>query len=486
MADLFLDIRDRLVRAIVSDNGTVLLQQTYTQPPTGGTTVGSHNEQASDGFPLGSGELATLISTIRSDANVSLEHAHVILPTAVIKKDAHRLPRMAQQDALALLTRKIAEKSGDETPQISVIPMAIEQNHQEWLAEFVPSAAIRELKKELSGARVTLKSATSALDSTLHAIAHIRESIFNAHAIFEINPSGIEAYFVSSTSLLLHETLSLNSDDDQPHQLDDSRAQKRRVFAILDILHRITSQFQSAHPMTPLQKVWLCGTEPNIEELSTTLQDAMDIETVLLANDGNNAYVALNGFQDAYTKGHLTNLIHPDLLRRFPLRKKTGLLVYVLTALLTAFVVVTTEYRHHKLTDKATAAKKSLAAQKTSQAASASFAKNLDLLRKLSGSQIVFYPIFRDLAMNLPEGVYLESFVFTNKDTVDSVEMTASFLQTTDLGTRKTLTRLMDSLKQSPYLKIYREPSVTSVTKNSIKTMVIKFTCEVRPVDTAK
>ena len=486
MVDLFLDIRDRLVRAIVSDNGAVLFQQTYPQSPSKAMPAGDRKEHTFERLPHNPGELSELIATIRSEANVNLEHAHVILPSAVIHKDAHRLPRMSQQDALTLLTRKLSEKFGEETPQISIIPMGIEQNHQEWLVEYVPSVAIRELKSELSRARIKLKSATSALDATLHAITRIRESIFNAHAIFEINPSGIEAYFVSSTSLLLHETLSLHSDDELHPQMDESRAQKRRIFTILDMLHRINSQFQSAHPMTPLQKVWLCGTEPNIEELSTTLQDAMDIETVLLTNDGNNAFVALHGFMDAYNKGRLTSMIHPDLLRRFPLRKKTGLLVYVLTALLTIIVVITTEYRHHKLTDKATAARKNLAAQKASQAASASFAKNLDLLRKLSGSQIVFYPIFRELAMNLPEGVYLESFVFTNKDTIDTVEMTASFLQTTDLGTRKTLTRLMDSLKQSQYLKIHREPSVTSVTKNSTKTMVMKFTCEVRPVDTAK
>jgi len=485
MADLFLDIRDRHIRAIVSDNGAIRFQRAYHVPAGGGASK-ALDGRLTNKLNLGTGELAEILATIRNDAGVGLDQAHVILPSSDIIRDTHRLPRMSQQDAITLLSRKVAEKTGDESPQIGAIPMVIEQNHQEWLVENVSTATLRDYKSEFAGTHIKFKTATSALDATLHAIAHIRESIFNAHAVFEINATSIEAYYVSSTSLLLHETLSLGVDDETNPAPADDRAHKRHVFAILDILYRINSQFQAAHPMTPLQKIWLCGTESNMADLSTTLQDAMDVETVLLSNNDDNDFVALQGFLKAYQSGHITNFIHPDLLRRFPLRKKTGMLVYILSGLLTAFFIVTAEYRHIKLTKQVTAEKKNLAAQKASQSASASFAKNLDYLRKLSGSQVEFYPIFRELAMNLPDGVYLDSFSFSSKEATDTIDITASFLQTSDLGTKKTLTRLMDVMKRSPFLKHYREPSITSVTKASQKTMVVKFTCEVRPLDTAK
>jgi hypothetical protein len=245
--------------------------------------------------------------------------------------------------------------------------------------------------------------------------------------------------------------------------------------------------------MTPLQKVWLCGTDATIPELATTLQDAMDVETSLLlpagpADDQTLEYpfTALKGLQQAYYDDVLVNFMHPDLLRRFPLRKKSGMLIYIATALLAVSVVLTTEYRHVRLKKQADSAKKALIAQKQSQATTASFAKNLDLLRKLSGSQVMFYPIFRELAMNLPDGVYLDSFSYSSKDNHDTVDISATFLHSSDLGTQKTLTRLMESMKRSPYLSHYREPSVISATKDLKKAMTVKFTCEVNPLDTTK
>jgi Tfp pilus assembly protein PilN len=485
MADLFLDIRDRHIRAIISTNGEILFQKAYPLAPKAfgqATQSSQYPEQQT----LEQGELASVVAVIRNDSGINLDVAHVILPSSDIQRETHRLPRMPHQDAITLITRKMAEKTGDESPQLSVIPMAIDQNQQEWLAEYVPTETLKNYKSEFDSARLKFKTATTALDSTLHALDQARESIFNAHAVFEINSSSIEAYYISSTDLLLHETLALSNDDDSNSHQNDERANKRRIFSILDILYRINSHYQVAHPMTPLQKIWLCGTELNILELSATLQDAMDVETTLLSSDDTNAFSVLRGFLHAYQRGHVTNFIHPDLLRRFPLRKKTGLLVYIATAILTVFFIATAEYRHIKLSKQVNLEKKNLAEQKKSQAASASFAKNMDLLKKLTNSQKPLYPIFRELATSLPDGVYLESFNFSSKEAVDTIDITATFLHTSDLGTTKTLSRLMDVVKQSPYLKNYREPSVTSSTKALNKNMIVKFSCEVHPLDTAK
>ena len=485
MADLFLDIRDRYIRAIVSDNGEVRFKGEYPLQSNGNTT-GSHNDQPGDQQPVSADELGSVVSTIRLDSGIALDHAHLIIPPSNVQVSTQRLPRMPQQDALTLLTRKTAERTSDETPQISIIPMSIDQNHQEWLTEYIPSTILRAYRSDFASARLKLKTVTTVLDSVLHAVSPIRESIFNAHAIFEINSTCVVAYYISSSSLLLHETLSLAHDEEYNNPRDTDRAEKKHMFAILDLVYRVNAQFQSAHPMTPLQKVWLCGTEKSITELSVTLQDAMDVETALLAGGEENAFAALLGFVQAHKNGDVTNFLHPEILRRFPLRKKKGLLIYIATALLTAFIIVSTEFRHSRLSKQAAIEKRNLAALKSSQAASASFAKNLDFLRKLSGSQTVFYPILRELAMNLPDTVYLDSFIFSGKDNQESIDISVSFSQTSDLGTQKTLTRLMEVMNHSPYLKHYREPSVTSISKEQRKTMTVKFTCEVHPLDTSK
>jgi hypothetical protein len=153
---------------------------------------------------------------------------------------------------------------------------------------------------------------------------------------------------------------------------------------------------------------------------------------------------------------------------------------------LAASIVITTEFRHIRLHKQAVNEKKALAAMKASQAASAAFAKNLDLLRKLSGNQVIFYPIFRELAASLPDGMYLDSFSYLSKDSRDTIDISATFPQTGNLGTQKNLTRLIEILNRSPYLKHYREPSVISTSRGPEKIMTIKFTCEVTPLDTAK
>jgi len=492
MADLFLDIRDRHIRAIASENGVVRFQKAYPLKPVEANARNGQDQQSKGQSSLLGGELVDVLSRIRSDAGISLDHAHMILPSADIQFSTHVLPRMPQQDALKLLTRKAAAEPGDESPQINLAPMALEQNNQTWRAEYVTTDILKAYQKEFSTARFKLKSVTTALDAILHAVSSIRESIFNAHAIFEVNTHSIEAYYISATCLLFHETLEINETVEYNNGLDAERKQKRRMFTILDLLYRVNSQYLSSNPMNPLQKVWLCGTEESIPELVTALQDAMDVETSMMpagqtddqVTEGQ--FTTLHGLQKAYYDGVLVNFMTPDLLRRFPLRKKSGMLVYIATALLATVLVMTTEYRHSRLKKRADDEKKALAAQKLSQTTSVTFAKNLDLLRRLAGSQIEFYPIFRELAMSLPDGIQLDSFSYSSKDNRDTIDISTTFIQTGDLGTQKTLTRLMEMMNRSPYLNHYREPSVISSTRELKKTMTVKFSCEVHPFDTAK
>jgi Tfp pilus assembly protein PilN len=489
MADLFLDIRDRHIRAITAENGEKRFQRIY--PLDSSESERGHSGQPSNQTRLREGELSGIIARIRTESPVGIEQAHLVLPNQDVTFATHRLPKMPQQEALKLVVRKTAEETHEEFPQIGLIPQSSEQNSQLWISEYVSTASLIDYKKEFDSARIKLKTVSTVLDSTLKAIAPVRESIFNAHAIFEINATSIEVYYVSASALLLHETLEINVEDDRKESQDPERIQKRRMFTVLDMLYHVNSQYLAANPMTPLQKVWLCGTDSTIPALGPALQDAMDVETSLLYDETDDPmtgcpFVVLQGLVKACADSSVVNFMHPDLLRRFPLRKKSGMLIYIATTLLAVAFVLTTEYRHTNLKKQVKLLDKASAEQKKSKAASDELAKSIDTLKKLTGSQIVLYPIFRDLAENLPEGVYLSSLDFTYKDSKSFLDLAASFRHSGDLGANKTLTKIMDSLSKSPGLLVNREPSITSTTKDDQTIVTVKLSCEVRPRDAAK
>lgn len=489
MADLYLDIRNRAVRAIVAESGAIRFQKAYPLD----TPNNAHRDHAhsSSQSRIREGELSHIIGRIRTESPAGIDQAHLILPNTNVIFATHRLPRMPHQEALKLVVRKTAEETREELPQVSLIPMATEQNSQTWLSEYVPIGTLRAYKKEFDAARVKLKTVSTIPEATLKTIAHIRDSIFNAHAIFEINESFVEIYYVSASAVLLHETLEISIDEDRLESSDPDRILRRRMFTILDMLYHVNAQYLAANPMTPLEKIWICGSDANIPAIGSALQDAMDVDTSLLNDQPDDPvtgcrFAVLKGFVQACVDGSAVNLMHPDLLRRFPLRKKSGLLIYISMSLLAASVIGWTEYRHARLQKQVKLLEKAAAAQKASKSASDAVTKNLDALKKLTSSQVFLYPVFRELATNLPDGVFIDSLSYTNKDGLSAMELVASFRQSGDLGTKKTLTRLMEALQQSPSLSVNQEPSISTVIKDGQTNVTVKLSSEVRPRDTAK
>ncbi len=481
MAELFLDIHDtRCVRALISDNGAVVFKNSYH--------LRGHHSPADADTPAPPVEswLPDILATIKSECGTRIDQVHLVLSSSDVDSSTHKLPNMPADDARKLISRKIFNTSDDDAPRLHLIPMSVDQSGQEWRAECIQPETLKSYGKIFSAARLKLKSVCTALDAMLLAATDLRESIFNAHAIIEINSSTVEIFYLSATNLLSHESLTLSAEEELPEENGGEQSSKKRTFALLDLLYHANSRYTTEFPMIPVQKVWLCGTDSTITDLSAVLLDAMDVETQLLADIEESVYVPLTGLLKGHLAGRSVNLISPDMLRRFPLRKQSGMLVYVVTALLSLLFVVNTEQRHRRQEKRALANKNALAAQKNNQAAMTAITKNLEQLRRLTGGQITFYPIFKELAMNLPDGTYLDSFNFSGKENQDSIELTVVFPHTNDLGTRKTLSRLTDVMKQSPYLSRYRDPSIVSTATGQKKIMTVKFTSEVKPHDTEK
>lgn len=490
MADLFLDIRGRLARALVAENGEVRFHGTYDldTDPTGAVKEEGKNPGGDD--HLREGEIAFVLNLLRTECSTKLEQAHVIVPDSYVIRSTHKTPHMPQAEALKLIRRKIAAEVREEEPQIQISPLASVANTQTWLVEYISSDTLRFLKREFG--RVRPRTVTTGTNAILNIMDPVRESIFNAHAVFEINESCIEAYYISSSNLLLRETLLVSDEDDERQTARvTEQSQKWRFFAILDLLYRSTAKYLAANAMTPLQKIWLCGTDQSISELSGALRDAMDTETVMLCDQEQGMtetcpFAAVSGFMLAIREGRAVNFMHPDLLRRFPLRKKTGLLIYIGSAILVTAFAVMTEARLAGLKSRLALTKKEHAASTAANSASSTVAKNLEKLRQLTGSHIVFYPLLRQLAMELPDGVYLDGLTYSLKDKGSQLELTATFSHSDELGAKKTLSQLMEMLRKSPHLTKHSEPAVTIAAKGAVKLVTVKLNCEVVSSDQAK
>jgi len=493
MASLLLDIRYRIVdAAVVGDAHEMRFQKSYDM---GSLEQGESEDEDHRGAKRRAvwqeGELADLISLIKQDADAAFDQVHIVIPDNDIRVSHQRLPRMPYPEALKTVTRKIAEESKEELPQVAIIPMMNDQKHQTWLVEYIPTSTLKAYKREFAGLRLKLRTVTTGINTVMYALAPLREAIFNAHAIFEFKNRHVNAYYVSSSNLLLHESLPIPQGDEREGHQDQERATKRRIFSILDLVYQINSQYLSANTQTPLQKAWVCCAEEMAGDLVAAVQDAMDVDTALLCSDSgetpvSGSSIALSGLLKGLQNGTVANFMHPELQRRFPLRKKSGLIIYATTLLIAFGVVAMTEMRHKQLLRKLVLQKQALDAQKNTSTVSSATAKSIDLLKQLTGDQISFYPILREFAMNLPDGIYIESFNFSQKEKNHSIELLATLRYSDDLGTQKPLTRLLEMINSSDYLVRTSEPTITVTSQDKQKVVAVKLTCEAKTRDQKK
>ena len=514
MNTLIIDIREKSLRAALSNDGRLEYCRTFDFEPIADThgdetTQGQHRSihatavdnpfliyyELDEKINPWDQALKEVINKIRSDINSTIDATHLIIPSDDVVLATHQLPRMPRQDAEKIIGRKIASESKEEFPPFSIIPSSSDQKTQTWYSLYVPTATLKDYRKAFTSSRLRLTSITTPINAMLDAFRSVREAIFNSHAVFEIQRGSIEAYYISSDGILYFQSLQYNAVDNVPDgdTKDNEKAQKFKIFKIIDTIFRINSNYQSVHPQIPVQMAWVCGNESGLESIATALKEAMGLEVAIapaiptgpLEESG---YVPLVGFAVSLHNSTAVSYSIADFLKRFPLRKTSGMIIYAVTALAALITLSLTEREYRKLNNQVKLFRKFKNTNKNlvKNPASSAHSKNLDTLKKLTARQFVFYNLFRELANDLPEGIFLENLQFRLKDDKGLLDTTAIARLNDNIGESLLLSRLMTMLDSSPTLKNHREPSITIVSKEKERYLKITVTSEVNPLDKQK
>lgn len=513
MNALIIDIRETSLRAVLrNDDGVLEYCRTFEFEPLKdiqGETVkhqqisihdaSSDNPYLLECHNIWNLELKEALKKIRSEISTKINATHLIIPPYEVVTATHQLPKMSRQDAENLIRRKISTESKEEFPPFSIIPGATDQKIQTWHSLYIPSSTLKLYRKAFAFSKLRLSSITTPVNAMINAFQSVREAIFNTHAVLEIQRGFVEAYYISGDGILYFERLPYASSASEPEVSDEQKEkiQKFRLFKIINTIFSINSKYQEANPHIPVQMVWVCGLENGLENgldsIASSLKEAMGVEVAIAPAmptglPDESGYVPLAGFASALLNGTATSYSAADFLQRFPLRKTYGVAIYLITSVVALLALSLTEREYRKLRSQVKSAQTTVDSKqnKAKVAAAAANAKNLDALNKLTSRQFIFYDLFRELATDLPDGVYLDNLQFQLKDDKGFLDLTALSRQSDKKGESALLVNFIDMLDKSPTLTDYREPSISVVGKDKDRYLKITVTSEVNPLDTKK
>ncbi|MEI7816365.1 MAG: hypothetical protein WCI45_04140 [Desulfuromonadales bacterium] len=513
MNALIIDIRDTCLRVVLSNDGILEYCRTFDFEPTESLSE-AEAEQVSPvplkHAPAGDNPyliyfdtekknpwdlaLKQIINQIRSDIKGTIDSTHLIIPSDEVSIANHQLPKMPRADVQKLIGRKICAESKEQFPPFSILPGASDQKTQTWCSLYIPTITLRDYHKAFSSCRLRLSSITTPVNAMIDAFRSVREAIFNTHAIFEIQRGFIEAYFISADGILHFERLPYASSSNQENSTEEvERAHKQKIFKILNTIFSINSHYQTGHPATPVQMAWLCGLESGLNDIATALKEAMGIEVgiapvIPTGLPDESGYVPLAGFAAALNNKSATTYVPADFFRRFTLRRTSGTIIYAVTACAALLAITLTEMEYRNLSKQLKQVQQSTDPKlsKNKPATSTAYTMSLDSLKKLTSRQFVFYNLFRELANDLPDGVYLENFEFHLKEDKGLIDITALTSIDDKVAESMLLSKLIKMFDSSATLRNHREPAITAFIKDNERFLKISVTSEVNPLDTTK
>lgn len=485
MNQLIIHIHERTVRALVYQDGAPGFARSYEYVSS---EMAADDEAVKSPTAL---QLPEILKAIRLECGCSVNETHLILPPEDFLTSHHTTPKIPRGDAEKIISRKISAETKEEFPSFSIMPASSDQKSQTWTALYVPGATLNRYHKTFASAKLKLKSVTTATNAMMDAFKTVREAIFNAHAIFEIVGGYVEAYYITSEGMLLNERLAYipTANTSEIVEVDPDKSLKQLLFKIINTIFRINSHYQAENSQTPVQLAWVCGDVSGLDEIATALKEAMSIEVAIappISNgmDNESAFVPLAGYVAAFQAGSAVTYSVVPFLRRFPVRKTYGVILYAVVSALAFLAFFLTEKEYRAL--KKQVSNYSLQNSKTSSKAKSPQLKNLEQLKKLTANQMVFYPLFRELANELPDGVFLENIDYKFKDDKGVVVITALAPLESKLFKTDFPSRIMALFDRSAVLQNHREPVISTVSKDNKNFLKLTFTSEVKAVDTTK
>jgi hypothetical protein len=459
---LFIDQRGHELRALIAEAGRVLATTVLPGPLDGGT-------------------LAELIAALGASSGRKPDQAHLLVANDQVKVSTYRLQEMPLSDVEKIVQRSITTSTGEREPIFRLTPLVPEQDKDAYLAEQIPRETITRLQQLFSEAKLPLATVSTGLQANLVAFAPHRDNIIQAQAIFDISHDAVAAIFISPTDILHHEIQTIpDSDREVDEQEESGRAQKRRLFAILNVIHGLYSQYMLANPLSPVEKVWLCGPGAESTGLDESLIDAMDIEVTpfdLLAghSETSRAFTPLAGLVGAQKQ---VNFLPAKPGKAAAINNRSmavaaGGLIALLLIAITANSILTTSQLNRQLATERSAVQGLQAAA----AADQNRIKGLRFLNKLEQSTPPLYAIFKEISERLPREIELDGINLRQDDTTGSMEILAVTRHRTPWENKQIFTTLMAALDGVQNLECTQDPDIAMLRSGDEKKIRIKVMC---------
>jgi len=466
---IFIDQRGQQLRALVTDGSRVLATTTSPGPLDS---------------PRG---LQDLVAKLVAKAGRKPESAHLVIADDQVEFSTYRLQEMPQADVKKIVLRSISAATGEKEPIFRLTPLAPQQDKDVFLAEQIPRETVLRLRQHFAESGLQLASISTGLQANLAAFTVHRDEILQAHAIFDISPEAVTATFLSSTEVLHHETQSIQETDRDSSSDDEAgrgRALKRRLFSILNVIHGIYSQYMLANPLSPVEKVWLCGPESAIEGLTESLFDAMDVEVAtfdLLAGQGYEslAFTPLAGLVTAQGKAGYVNFIPDEILKPVRVGNRTlALAAGGIVALALLAIAVASQLEIGRLERQIKNESAEVLALQVAAEAERGQAESLRFLKKLNDSAPPLYAILGEIANRLPAEIQLDGLNYRQENDIEEMELLAVTRHATPWQNERIFTALMTSLDGSQHIACKQEPDIAMLRSGEEKLIKIKVTCQ--------
>lgn len=467
---IFIDQRGQDLRALMTEGGRILA-----------TTINPGSLESQRG-------LQDLLAKLVAKAGRQPERAHLVIADGQVKFSTYRLQEMPLGDVEKIILRSIASTSGEKDPIFHLTPLAPQQDKDVFLAEQIPRETILRLRQHFADAGLQLASISTGLQTNLAAFTAHRDEILQAHAIFDISLEAVTATFLSSTEVLHHETQSIQETERETDSESDTagrgRALKRRLFAILNVIHGIYSQYMLANPLSPVEKVWLCGPESAIEGLDESLVDAMDVEVAafdLLAGqiDESRSFTPLAGLIAAQNKDGYVNFIPGEILKPVRVGNRTmALAAGGIVALALIAVGVTSQLEIGRLERQIKNESAEVLALQLAAEAERDRAESLRFLKTLNDAAPPLYAILGEIANRLPAEIQLDGLNYQKENDIERLELLAVTRHETPWQNERIFTALMASLDGAQHISCKQEPDIAMLLTGEEKLIKIKVTCQ--------
>ena len=469
---LFVDQRGQTLRALITEGERVLAAAVLPGPLNSAST------------------LQELVAVLFAKVGRKPDLAHLLIAADQVKLSTYRLQEMPLADGAKIIQRSIMTATGEREPIFRMTRLAPQQDKDVFLAEQIPRATVAHLQQLFAQAHIRLASISTTLQANIAAFAPFRDGILQAHAIFDVSPEAVTATFLSPTEILHHETLAIRDSDRDPEVDDDAgseRVLKRRLFAVLNVIHGLYSQYMLANPLSPVEKVWLCGPGAEIAGLEESLVDAMDIEVAsldLLAGkiEESRSFSPLAGLIGASSQKDYVNFLPAQATKSTQDRRRLlALFAAGLVALLCIAVVGKASYEVFRWERSLARERSEIKRLQAAAAAEQGRVASLRYLKQLGVATPPLSVIFSEIAFRLPREVQLDGINLLQGDEVGTLEVLAVTQHKTPWHNERIFTSLMASLYGVPHLQCSQNPDIAMLRLGKEKLIKLKVSCRLIP-----